>query len=179
MNKLAEEAFLEEICRRLDGSIAHLSPSINERLDVSRQCALQQRSAEQAASLDSLTLEVRSKLNENDSVSPEIEDRLNQIRQLAIAQLDSSKPLAPHWLKRVKNWLDSSFSDFNLPVPAGMLATACVLVTVVSIFYVNSRPAGSVSLEEEISLIASAQDIELYENLEFYLWLVENESINL
>jgi hypothetical protein len=48
------------------------------------------------------------------------------------------------------------------------------MVTVVSLFYVSSRPAGILSLEEEISLIASAEDIELYENLDFYLWLDEN-----
>jgi len=60
-----------------------------------------------------------------------------------------------------------------------MLATTCVMVTAISIFYVNSRPAGTLTLEEEISLVATAEDIELYENLEFYLWLAENESLTL
>jgi hypothetical protein len=58
-----------------------------------------------------------------------------------------------------------------------MLATACVVVTAISIFYVDSRPAGTVTLNEEIGLVATAEDIELYDNLEFYLWLAENESL--
>jgi hypothetical protein len=51
------------------------------------------------------------------------------------------------------------------------------VVTAISIFYVDSRPAGTVTLNEEIGLVATAEDIELYDNLEFYLWLAENESL--
>jgi hypothetical protein len=53
------------------------------------------------------------------------------------------------------------------------------MVTAISIFYVNSRPTGTLTLEEEIDLVAAAEDIELYENLEFYLWLAENEFLTL
>jgi len=62
----------------------------------------------------------------------------------------------------------------QMALPAKMLATACLTVTIVSLFYTASRPAGTLPLEEEIALIASADDYELVENLDFYLWLADN-----
>ncbi len=180
MNKLEDSLFIQEICQRLDASIAHLDPSISARLNTSRQDALKNKRQPINAETDSLAQKVREQLNENAGLSIEIEAKLNQIRQQAIARLNSTElRVAPSSFARLQNCLESRFSTFSLAVPGAMLATACVLVTVVSIFYVTSRPAGSLSLEEEISLIASAEDIELYENLEFYLWLAENEALTL
>ena len=59
-----------------------------------------------------------------------------------------------------------------------MVATACVLVTVVSLVYVNGNSSGNLSLDDELVLVASADDLELYENLDFYLWLDENGFAN-
>ncbi len=75
-------------------------------------------------------------------------------------------------LSRIQQLFQSVFETNR--AMTSMAATACVMVTVVSFFYVSSRPTGILSLEEEIGLIASADDIELYENLDFYLWLEEN-----
>lgn len=184
MNKLEENRFVQEICQRLDASIEHLDPSISARLDSSRQDALQSKLQSIDKEADSLAQKVRRELNDNTGVSAEIEARLDQIRQQAIARLDTAELRgAPSLVAQIRDWFESRFSTFSLPVPGTvprtMLATACVLVTVVSIFYVNFRPTGSLSLEEEISLVASAEDIELYENLDFYLWLAENESLTL
>ena len=184
MNKLEENRFLQEICQRLDASIEHLNPSIRIRLDDSRRDALQSKLQPIAQEEDSLAQKVRRELNDNTGVSPEIETRLDQIRQQAMARLDAAELRgAPSFLAQIQDWFESRFSIFSSIVPGTiprtMLATACVLVTVISIFYVNSRPTGSLSLEEEISLVASAEDIELYENLDFYLWLAENESLTL
>jgi len=120
---------------------------------------------------------VSRELNKNAAAPPEIEARLDQIRHRAIAkfeQIESQKKKSSS--SALSSWLKSKFDSFNLLASAGMLATACVLITAISIFYVNTRPAGSLTPEDEISIVASAEDIELYENLEFYLWLAENES---
>lgn len=180
MNKLEENIFIQEICQRLDASIAHLDPSISARLDSARQTALYGNMQAGIEDEDLLAEKVRRELNDNTAVTEEIEARLDQIRQQAMARLGTADSrTAPSMLANIRNWFDARFTAFGVSVPASMLATACVLVTVVSIFYVSFPPAGSLSLEDEISLLASAEDIELYENLEFYLWLAENESLNL
>jgi len=57
-------------------------------------------------------------------------------------------------------------------LPAGGLVTACLLVTVVVLQWPDSARISPV--DSDILLFASADEIELYENLEFYLWLAEN-----
>ena len=65
----------------------------------------------------------------------------------------------------------------NLPrlsVPVSAFATACVLVTVATLFFqFPEQPTGELA-EADILLFASSDEIELYDNLEFYLWLAEN-----
>lgn len=180
MNKLEESTFLEEICQRLDASIAHLDPSICARLDSSRHTALHGELLTIDGDRDSLAQRVQEELNDNTGISAEIEAKLDQIRQQAIARLDTGESRAgTSTPSLIRNWFQSRLSAFSLSTSTTTLATACVLVTVTSLFYVNSRPTRSLPLEEEISLVASADDIELYENLEFYLWLAENESLTL
>lgn len=180
MNKLEENIFLQEICQQLDASIAHLDPLIRARLDSSRHTALHGKLLAIDEDGDSLTQRVAEELSDNAGISAEIEAKLDQIRHQAIARLDTGESRTgtstPFLLG---NWFQSQFPAFSLSAPATTLTAVCVLVTAVSLFYVNSRPTGSLPLEEEISLVASADDIELYENLEFYLWLAENESLRL
>ena len=174
MNKLNDQQLIEEICIRLDSSIAQLDPSIAERLDSMRRQALAVDVVGTSRS-EELLLNVRAKLDESEAVAPEIEARLDQIRQQAIARLKSNPAESESSLFiRVQQTLQLWFASNRLAMPASVFASACVMVTVVSLFYI-SRPAGSLPLEAEISLIASADDIELYENLDFYLWLAEND----
>ena len=175
MNTLNDQQLIEEICTRLDRSIARLDPSISDRLDAMRRQVLDVGSESVGAEEHSLVLNVRNKLDESASVAPEIEARLDQIRQQAMVRLQTpaTKPESSLFI-RAKQTLQSWFASNGLAMPASVFASACVLVTVVSLFYI-SRPAGSLPLEEEIGLIASADDIELYENLDFYLWLAEND----
>ncbi|PCJ17787.1 MAG: hypothetical protein COA96_17445 [SAR86 cluster bacterium] len=180
MNKLNEKDFLHEVCQHLDASVAHLDPRISESLDKARHFALSSCATLAASEQNLFTHNLHQQLNNIPEVSPDIKVKLDHIRQQAMARLDSApQQIAPTLHNRLLSWLKSQFSGLSLGVPTSMLATACVLVTVVSVFYVNSRPTGSLSLEEEISLIASAEDIELYENLEFYLWLAESEPYSL
>ena len=179
MNKLNEDIFLQEVCKHLDASIAHLPQSTGQHLTESRQAALLQN-AHLIQDTEGLALTVSRELEDNSPLSPDIEARLDQIRHSAVARFEQlqEKTIEPSRFSLLA-WTKTQFNSFNFSASAGMLATACVMVTVISIFYVNSRPTGSLTLEEEISLVATAEDIELYENLEFYLWLVENESLTL
>lgn len=187
MNKMTENEFLSAIRLHLDKSIAQLDADIASRLDSIREQALDPSEKLVLAlgnprdpdSTENLVQTIRTNLEHSVSVPPEIEARLDDIRHRAMAKLDLSRekslqsPLSA-LRQRVGDLLDS----LKIPMPARMVATACVMVTAVSLFYVALRPSGSLSFEEEISLMASADDIELYENLEFYLWLAETELPN-
>lgn len=174
MNRLEDSEFIEEICSRLDASIEELNHSISQQLDQSRTAAMQAIND----GADALTLQVSKQLA-NEDLPPAIEARLNQIRQQAIAKLESAEAANKQGLyAQFRDWLGALLGNSNLAIPGSVFASACVLVTVVSIFYTSSRPFGPLILEDEIVLIASADDFELYENLEFYQWLSDNELAN-
>jgi len=180
MNKLDEGVLVQLICGHLDASIAQLPQAIEQQLTESRQAAQLQNVHLGSQSAEGLVQTVSRELDDNSSISPEIEARLNQIRHSAVARFEQLQKKTTETSRfSLSAWLRSQFDSFNFSASAGMLATACVMVTAISIFYVNSRPASTLTLEEEIGLVATAEDIELYENLEFYLWLVENESLTL
>ncbi|MBL4729179.1 MAG: hypothetical protein JKY40_07635 [Gammaproteobacteria bacterium] len=177
MNKLDEEVLVQNICRHLDASIAHLPQSISQFLAMSRQAALLQNTHANSQDPEALENAVSKELNDNSALAPDIEARLGQIRHNAVAKFEQLQEKAAATTGFSFNaWIKTQFDAFNLSASAGMLATASIVVTAIAIFYVNSRPAGSLTLDEEISLVATVEDIELYENLEFYLWLAENES---
>lgn len=188
MNMMNENEFLDAIRRQLDQSIAHLDADTVMRLDSMRGQALD---ASKSKAMDSskihdqrnasnLLQTIRTELDHDARLSPEIEARLDDIRQRAVAKLDSSQgKSAGTTLSRLFEQAGILLDTFKLSMPAASLvATACVMVTAVSLFYVASRPSVLLSFEEEISLIASADELELYENLEFYLWLAETELPN-
>lgn len=180
MNKLNEEILVQEICKHLDASIAHVPQSIEQYLTEGRQAALLQNAHLNSQDAEGLTHAVRAELDDNSALAPDIEARLDQIRHSAVTRFEQLQETTTEPSSfSLSAWIKTQFDSFNFAASAGMLATACVMVTAISIFYINSRPAGTLTLEEEIGLVATAEDIELYENLEFYLWLVENESLTL
>jgi len=179
MNKLDEEVLVQEVCRHLDASIAYLPQSIEQFLIGSRQAALLQNTHLNSHDATGLAQAVSRELDDHSALSPDIEARLDQIRHNAVARFEQQEKTTETSRFTLTAWIKTQFASFNFTAPAGMLATTCVMVTAISIFYVNSRPAGTLTLEEEIGLVATAEDIELYENLEFYLWLAENESLTL
>jgi len=203
MNKHAEEKFVEAIRSHLDASVDDLDLTLVSRLDDARNDAFKLANILVDESLDTaeehLVTEVQKTLNANSALSPGIELRLSQIRQQALARLEISAPAKQRSEGQLasqtiggdsQNNLQSNFKSglakirallngSSYSAPAGMFATACVLLTVASLFYVAGRPIGSqpnasLPVEKEISLISSADDIELYENLEFYLWLADS-----
>lgn len=180
MNKLAEEILVQEICRHLDASIAHLPRSTVRYLAEGRQAALLQNAHLGSQDVAGLVQTVSKELDDSSALPPNIEARLDQIRHSAVARFEQLQEKSTETSRfSMPTWIKTQFDSFSFTTSAGMLGTACVLVTAIAIFYANSRPAGTLTLEEEISLVATAEDIELYENLEFYLWLAENESLTL
>ena len=180
MNKLDEEVLVQKVCGHLDARIAHLPQPVEQFLTESRQAALLQNAYLGSHDAAGLAQAVSKELDENSALAPDIEARLDQIRHNAVARFEQLQEEATETSGfSLSAWIKTQVDSFNFSASAGMLATACVMVTALSIFYVNSRPTGTLTLEEEIGLVATAEDIELYENLEFYLWLSENESLTL
>lgn len=185
MNKLSEEQLLAEIRLRLERSIESLEADFAMRLDASRESAVSLSLAEHRQmpdNDDSLLLGgILDSLDNSSDLSPEIEKRLDQIRHKAMVRLSERKENRGSSLS-LSGWFETAreFLFNNVNYPLGMVATACLTVTVVSLFYVRSitDPTTGIGTEEEILLLASADDIELYENLDFYLWLEEVEQAN-
>ena len=171
MKMTDEEKFLNQVKAHLDASIRGLDPELLTRLEDMRRQALAvavetELSGQQA-------IRIRGELDDELALDPAITRRLDQIREQALLRMPQPKAAnatATTWLGTVTGWLES----YRLAIPASVFATACLVVTVVSLTYSGPRQPGSISVDDEILLIASADDIELYENLEFYLWLAEN-----
>jgi hypothetical protein len=97
-----------------------------------------------------------------DGLDGHTQSRLNSIRHAALE----------HGRKSLSRTLLSPF---------GGLVTACVLVLVVGMLYQGQleipTQAGpdNISPMEDLDILTSAESLELFENLEFYQWLEENE----
>jgi hypothetical protein len=108
--------------------------------------------------------EINNKLDEScEQIEPQVRSRLTQMRYLA---LDSMAEKAE---KRQAYWL-----------PLGALATASLLVII--IFLDNTITASKdhevtyVALVDDMEILYSGDSLDLYEEVEFYQWLADNES---
>ena len=144
----SEEArFLAKVVRRLDGSLAHLPQGIEGRLDSVRQAVMLQASEPQIP--ESVTM------------------RLDEIRAAAMQRASAARQANGPWWRR---WSPQGFA-----VPMSAFASLCVLVTTLAIFNLSGTPATMPLVVAENSLVLASEDeIELYENLEFYQWLADN-----
>lgn len=166
MTRFDEQAFVERIRRRLDVELGDLDSATLARLETARKLALAQAGPTTAVAA---TGALHDPLSRRDTLPPEIESRLDAIRQRAVTRLQAGEAIPAQ--RQPRNSLASLFND--RPWLTGMVTAAFVAVTTTSILLLNSPP-DSLSLEAELALVASATDIELYENLDFYLWLAEN-----
>jgi hypothetical protein len=60
-------------------------------------------------------------------------------------------------------------------LPFGGFVTACVLVLSVTM-YAPGTTAPEASAIEDIDILTSSDDLDLYEDYEFYQWLAENDA---
>ncbi len=174
MNK-SEQQFVQAIREHLDRSLEEVELTMSSRLDAVREAALLRESSEDNSLDENLFTDSLLSALEDQQAPAFVEKRLDAMRAQAIGRLNSTST-EPHrnlWLSRIGQFIGGDF-----PLSASMIATACVLLTVVSLVYVNSDSSGTLSLDDELVLVASADDLELYENLDFYLWLDENGFTN-
>ncbi len=110
---------------------------------------------------------IRHRLDEEvDSLDSATLLRLAQARRLALA----AGP-RPRWRRTIRlstgpagDWL----------VPAGALAS--ILATAVALTLMVAEPGnGSARELDDVELLTAGEELELYENLEFYLWLQDRE----
>ncbi len=171
MSSMNDDKLIDQVRLALDASIADLDPDITARLDQLRHQAV---AAAEEVQLDAQQVtRMRQALDDSLQLDAATTARLNQIRQQALEHADSRKfslDWATSGISRLATWLES----YRLAVPASVFASACLIVTVVALTYNSSTQPGTAPIDEELLLVASADDIELYENLDFYLWLAEN-----
>lgn len=171
MKDFDEAQFLENIRNKLDQQLLPLDSALSERLTQLRGQALQRLRSDTASEYkdDSLLIDgVVSRLDDLAEPSPEIQQRLDRMHKQAIAQATGNRQAAGFW-----DQFRELFSAQNR-LGLNMVATACLTVAVVSVFYVSNNPNEAFGTDPELTLVASADDLELYENLDFYLWLEEN-----
>lgn len=177
MNITEEEVFVRTICSQLDASVEHLDSILTERLQQARQAAVLRSipGTVENPGREILLDNVRHALDRSETLAPDINSQLDAARRLAVAEMQRRNSNSFHRLhSRIQLALSGLLDVANFGRPVHMIATTCVLVTVVSLSYYSFRPAGTVTFRDEIALIAAAEDFELVENLEFYMWLAEN-----
>ena len=101
---------------------------------------------------------VRGLDEESDRLSPSLVRRLHDARLRALEAPQSG------WfrLRIVPRW-----------VTAGGLATVAVLVAAVSIWLGGNRNGLQVKNPEELEIAAAQEQLEFYEDLDFYRWLAD------
>lgn len=168
---LNDNEFVALICAELDEDLHNLDAKLIERLDSTRNNALQQECVSRSQDEELLVQIARESLTDANPLNEDIESQLDQIRAQAMAHLakqggrEKSSPLS--------DWLP------HLPwrMPASVFASAFAIVGTVALLNIYNRDAG-LQGEIELAMLTSAEDLELYENLEFYLWLSENELVS-
>ncbi len=106
---------------------------------------------------DKLAVNIKQTLDDSvDSLDAQTLSRIRQVRSRAIEQTED----------RSLNW-------FGLM--SGALATACVMVFAIMIL-LNSPDTSQMTPIDDLDLISSSDNLELYEDLEFYEWL-EDEAL--
>jgi len=102
--------------------------------------------------------ELQSLLRDSEqTICPEIEFKLATIRQQAITSVSKRSSLYPP-----KNW-------FKLPAATAALASVAILL----VMFMPGQSVNVVQPQEDPLILSASPD--LYEDLEFYQWLAEND----
>lgn len=166
-NSDAEARFLGTAKQTLDGSLAYLPTDIEARLNSARLVAMEQARAP-GSGYSAAEHGLADALESGQTQLPEsVRLRLDAIRGAAMQRANEATQASTGWRMR---WTARGFA-----VPASAFASICVLVTTLAILNLPAPPETMPLVVVENSLVlASAEEIELYENLEFYQWLVDN-----
>lgn len=97
-----------------------------------------------------------------ENLDQETIDRLAAIRLQALASADRNRKLS---------WLSASWLK-----PAGGFVTAAVLIASVMLWSSNSVDGPApLAVLEDIKLLTDSEELEFYQDLDFYQWLAVNE----
>lgn len=124
---------------------------------------------QQTLDLDPLTARVREHLDASLEVLDQSTlNRLAQARQAALAGAQMDGPEKAVWFDfpelELSNWL----------MPVGALASIGVMLLALGVL-VNSSPTLTPTTTLDIELLSSSEQLDTYDNLEFYRWLAINE----
>ena len=110
---------------------------------------------------DDFIKQVKSSLDEDtEALDAETLSRLNRSRQAALQQLDKKTS----WF-RMPTWIPAT----------GGLATVLLLSTIL-LFKAEEIAVVTDDSVVEMEIIAAQDSLELYEQLDFYMWMAEEES---
>lgn len=168
MIKRSDEEFIALVRSELERSLEGLDPRTLARLGSASQQALAASTLPRNQD-EAIRVRLADSYIDEKALPAGVEERLDQIRQQALARMPRQEQ-SQGVFTQLCAWLKSVLSSWQ--VPASLAATGFVMVTAVSLLPGNSN--SEFSLEQELTLVATAEDIELYENLDFYLWLAEN-----
>lgn len=170
MMQADDKDLLKRIQDSLDNSTSNLDREVLARLNSIREQAIAGEFRKLAAmETDTLIQAARLSLDSSTiNIDSRILQQLNQFRQQALSGHSANKSVG-----MLQNFLDT-ITNSRLLVPTGAFATACVFVIALSVSYLGPDTLDSMAIEEELLLLASATELELYENLDFYLWLADN-----
>ena len=169
-----EARFLARVVQTLDSSLVHLPEGIEGQLVSARQAALPQiQELDNEGSVAAMGFASASDSSEQqipESVTLQLAGIRAEAMRKASAALENpttTRKSSGRWWTR---WAPQGFA-----VPAGAFASICMLVTTLAIFNL-SEPVETMPLAvaENSLVLASEEEIELYENLEFYQWLADN-----
>ena len=112
---------------------------------------------------------IRRRLDEGvDNYDDPTRARLAQARQLAMAA--AARPRGPWW----RGTWPSHRPTGDWLLPAG--AFASVVATAVALALMVAEPDNDLAREvDDLELLGAGEELELFENLEFYQWLPDRE----
>lgn len=163
-----EERFLLKVGAVLDNSVPHTPSTLMARLNSARHAAMLQAHDVRGCEAAQQTI-VQTLDGSAEHLSPEIRSRLDAIRGLAMQRARESSGGRVRAGGQWRDWFRS------LALPASAFASVCVLVITVAVFrQPEQQDTMPVLVADNVLLLASEEDLELYENLEFYQWLADN-----
>jgi hypothetical protein len=163
-----EERFVLRVAAELDTSLGSLTIAQSARLDAARCRALERVIVQGAADSDGHPALARTLSDSAEQIPSDVRRRLDGIRAQAMLKARDAQRAE----SRDRPWwrLPREFA-----VPAGAFASVCMLVTTLALYTPGDVPEVlPVALSEDGLLITSADELELYQNLEFYQWLADN-----
>ncbi len=196
MSRGEREKLAERIRARLDGGLDSLEPDVLRRLNESRYRAIHQQTvscvAESAGTGESVSIPgsqrdagnsderlvaaIKASLNGSSKrLSPEVNTRLDWARATAISGKRSSMEPDPEQYGNRWWQLIGFFRGSRLAALTSTIAGLCVLATAVLLVDLGpDRQSGPELVDVEVLLFSSNEDLDLADNLEFYLWLADN-----